>query len=153
MDDEKKVTKKEKKDKKKEKKSKKEKKTQGEADGQEEATHPSPDAAPGSEHHDEASVHAPPPLTTKPKKGILKKEGEAHEDRKGLSVAGLESVPEPEHADKPKKELVVEGKKGIVRRNVDGDSLKSHKRATEKPPASSSSSAPNPKNIITKRAK
>jgi len=32
-------------------------------------------------------------LDKKPLKGILKKEGEENVDRKGLSVAGLESVP------------------------------------------------------------
>jgi len=34
-----------------------------------------------------------PHLDKKPLKGILKKEGEENVDRKGLSVAGLESVP------------------------------------------------------------
>ncbi|KAL6054365.1 ATP-dependent RNA helicase DBP3 [Balamuthia mandrillaris] len=87
-----------------------------------------------------AGVKHSPSLDKKPKKGILRKEGDASPARKGLAVAGLEAVPENEgKSTKKSKYAVVEGKAGVIRKDDEGaggDSLKSRSRSKTSPASS-----------------
>eukprot|EP01087_Luapelamoeba_hula_P020630 TRINITY_DN706_c0_g1_i1.p2 TRINITY_DN706_c0_g1~~TRINITY_DN706_c0_g1_i1.p2 ORF type:complete len:171 (-),score=58.58 TRINITY_DN706_c0_g1_i1:156-668(-) len=95
-------------------------------------------------------VHVPD-LSKKPKKSILKKEGEVNEARQGLSVAGIEDIPEP-HTE-IKGPAVVEGMKGIVRKGAKGAPLKDPKRVpgSDKNKIGNGSNSIDNKNKIVKK--